>query len=302
MPSSTPAAWVAGPYPEDATLSTSCPPEKDPDPSRPVPALSGPDELTWRSLPTGPYGHVDLKNLLRSDHLSAYALAYVFSPDERTASLLVSADDKAQIWLNGRIVHEPVDHRGSPVNAVLNFMDRLPVTLRAGRNVLLVKVSSATSDISLRLRIGDSAFDRGFTSAELGLWDEASAGVARAIDLGDPGPAQTLVWYYYASLVAASGDMQAYRRLSRRLFDRFGPQDSNHYPLTYACTLAPDPVANLRRLVELGELGVKDHNNTPRAVLTSGLAFYRAGRFQEALGSLEQARDKGDPRAFPRWP
>ena len=64
--------WVIGPYPEDLKLP--CPPEKDPDPSGPVAAFGGLEELHWRPASTDWDGRVDLRAIFNADHISAYAL------------------------------------------------------------------------------------------------------------------------------------------------------------------------------------------------------------------------------------
>ena len=96
--------WVVGPFPK--TLMTPCPPEHDPDPARPVPAADGAATLPWRPVATGPRGDVDLLAVFNANDISAYALTYVYSPDERTATLLIGGDDRVRVWLNGRPIHE----------------------------------------------------------------------------------------------------------------------------------------------------------------------------------------------------
>src|SRR5262249_22233663 len=97
--------WVAGPYPEK--LASACPPERNPDPSRPVAAVGGTTPLTWKSVPTGNHQMVDFRAAFPLSHPSAaYALNYVFAKEERTATLLVGGKQDARVWLNGRLVHE----------------------------------------------------------------------------------------------------------------------------------------------------------------------------------------------------
>ena len=117
--------WVVGPYPK--SLMASCPPEHDPDPARPVSAADGAAALPWRRVATGPHGRVNLREMFNANDISAYALTYVQSPDERTATLLIGGDDRVRVWLNGRPIHETTKLTDEPW-----ALDPVPVTLRAG--------------------------------------------------------------------------------------------------------------------------------------------------------------------------
>src|SRR5262249_40216518 len=75
--------WVVGPY--LANLTVPFAPERNPDPSRPVAAGSGPGELRWHSVTPGADGSIDLKSVAGPESWSAYALALVYSPVERSA-------------------------------------------------------------------------------------------------------------------------------------------------------------------------------------------------------------------------
>jgi WD40 repeat protein/serine/threonine protein kinase/tetratricopeptide (TPR) repeat protein len=157
--------WVVGPYPEDLKLP--CPPEKAPDPSHPIAAVGSPAELRWRPAPTEPDGRVGLRAIFSADHISAYALTYFYSLQERTATLLVGGDDKVRVWLNGRLVHQ--------TNRIVYSawdLDRVPVTLKAGRNILLCKINQESGPYFFYLRIADNPLDRANLRAQLGLGDD----------------------------------------------------------------------------------------------------------------------------------
>ena len=89
--------WVAGPYPP--RLEQCCPPEVDPDPSRPVYTINPTTGLSdqpvaWLSVATGLAGRVQPgPRFAASVNSSHYALAYVYSPDERTALLRIAGGD-----------------------------------------------------------------------------------------------------------------------------------------------------------------------------------------------------------------
>ena len=98
--------WVAGLHPQD--FKASFPPEAQPDPSRPIPAVADPkDDLTvlprWRSEVTDVSGYLDLAACFDgAEHISAYALAYVYSKTEQEVVLLTGSDDDMRLWLNGQ--------------------------------------------------------------------------------------------------------------------------------------------------------------------------------------------------------
>ena len=69
------------------------------------------------------------------DNHVAYGALALESPREQQTTMLIGSDDAVKVWLNGELVHyNPVD-RGSS-----NYQDRAPVTLKTGKNVLLVAV------------------------------------------------------------------------------------------------------------------------------------------------------------------
>ncbi len=66
-----------------------------------------------------------------------YLAAVIDSPIQQTAELLVGSDDGVAVWMNGESCLSHLDiARGLVVD-----QDRVPVSLRAGHNVILVKVS-----------------------------------------------------------------------------------------------------------------------------------------------------------------
>jgi len=70
------------------------------------------------------------------EHCCAYALALIDSPSEQTAELCIGSDDGCAAWCNGTPVIDNLDAaRGYSPD-----QDRGPITLRKGRNQLLVKI------------------------------------------------------------------------------------------------------------------------------------------------------------------
>lgn len=71
----------------------------------------------------------------------AYALTYLRVAEETSAVLRIGSDDGVAAWLNGREVH-----RHNVGRAYSSKQDSVPVTLRAGVNTLLVKISQGGGD------------------------------------------------------------------------------------------------------------------------------------------------------------
>ena len=67
-----------------------------------------------------------------------YGTVSVYSPREQETTLHVGADDELKVWLNGVVVYENFEIWGSG-----DYTDFAPVTLRAGKNILLVAVGLA---------------------------------------------------------------------------------------------------------------------------------------------------------------
>jgi len=83
---------------------------------------------------------------------AAYAWVTITSPEERKAQLRFDSDDQGKVWLNEKKMYA---HRRRNRGAV---MDRrtIPVTLRSGKNSILVKVCNETSSWGFYLRITDT--------------------------------------------------------------------------------------------------------------------------------------------------
>jgi tetratricopeptide (TPR) repeat protein len=276
--------WVVGPYPEDAALATAEPPEKDPDPSRPVP-LPGGGKLAWVAAAPDAHGKLDLGQVFHAEHISAYALTYVYSPHEQTAVLDLGADDDARLWLNGRNIHD-FHFRQGPYR--LEPAQRVPITLRAGRNVLLAKVSNGPADHWLHLRLHDDPLARGEEFANLGLWKEAAAEYVRVMQRGGlPGRHEEHV---AAVVLLAAGDEEHYRQHCRRLVQKHGREAGYEpaYTVAFACNLSARPVLDGKRLVERARAAHAAARKSVGPLFPLGLALYRAGEFDESVRTLQE--------------
>ena len=128
-------AWqVAGPYREAgkdyaALFDIAFPPE-----------TPGARDVSWKPLAAGtdparPW-LLDLLKPLGGEQAVAYARTAVFSGKEQPAVLELGSDDGAKVWLNGKLVH--ANNTARPITP---GSDKVPVTLRAGWNPMLLKIS-----------------------------------------------------------------------------------------------------------------------------------------------------------------
>ena len=116
-------------------LSRSYPPEKEQNLSQ---EHTGKDnkKLKWKIASAEKSGFVPLQRLINpNERAVAYALAYVYSPDDREAALLIGSDDGIKIWLNNRLVHSNPAYRGAYPD-----QDKIKVDLNKGKNTLLLKI------------------------------------------------------------------------------------------------------------------------------------------------------------------
>ncbi len=281
--------WVAGPYPEE--LQRGSPPERNPHPSRAVLDEEG-KPRAWRTLPVEPEGRVELGLLFGgAEHISAYALNYVYSPDERAVTLNVGSDDTVRVWLNGQLVHEYAAGREAAPR-----QEAVHVTLKAGRNVLLVKVGNGIVEHRFYLSAGGTAFDRGLALAERGLWREAGEFTAKAL-AAEPALHPT-DWVQDAILKRVAGDEAGYRRAAARLMDRYGRSANRTVLATVAraCSLGPDAVAGVPRLTEMAPL---ERASGSAEVVHAALARVRAGKGDEAIRAVKEGAAEDWPVAWP---
>jgi len=283
--------WVVGPYPEELRLS--CAPEKDPDPSRPVASADGSGTLNWRRASNGDWhtaysdiglkswrlspraldrSFLDLRSIFDVDNRSVYALTYIYSPRETTATLIVGGDDRVRLWLNGKLVHEILRN-------TVPAADRVPVTFRAGRNVLLAKVSNASRHHFLTLRIGDDLFERGLTFARLGLYEEAAAYLRKDGHQNDP---ETAFLEAYTRL--RKGDTAGYRKVCRRLLDSSNDAREMRWALR-ACVLAPNAVDDPKELIRAAQKMLKQPgaNNDSGVLFALAAAYLHNNEIDEAI-------------------
>ena len=97
----------------------------------------GADVWTSRRLP--PAGSFNIKDMLGRAIPDGiiYGTVSLYSPREQETIIYVGSDDRLKVWLNGVLIYESLRHHGAE-----DYTDFLPVTLQAGKNVLLVAVGT----------------------------------------------------------------------------------------------------------------------------------------------------------------
>ncbi len=70
------------------------------------------------------------------DHI-VYGSVVLDSPAEQQTTMFVGSDDSVKVWLNGKLVHKAFVERGAD-----DYQDLFPVTLKQGRNTLLVALDN----------------------------------------------------------------------------------------------------------------------------------------------------------------
>ena len=73
------------------------------------------------------------------DHHIAYGSIILHSPREQETQMFVGSNDAVKVWLNGQLVHTNAVSRGAS-----DYQDILTVTLKPGKNVLLVAIFNNT--------------------------------------------------------------------------------------------------------------------------------------------------------------
>ena len=95
----------------------------------------GDDVWTAHRLP--PAGHKNIEDMLQRSIRDAvlYGSVSLHSPQQQDTTMYVGGEDGVKVWLNGNLVYDRINHwRG------IDYQDFFPVTLKQGRNVLLVAI------------------------------------------------------------------------------------------------------------------------------------------------------------------
>jgi tetratricopeptide (TPR) repeat protein len=132
--------------------------------------------------------------------------------------------------------------------------------------------------------------------ADRGLWDEAAALYARAVErYPDVSPLHEQL--AIARLLAR--DLPGYRAACAAMLERFKPIDDSTAAIRVAraCSLAPAVVTDLPGLIQVAERSTRWVASNEWAV---GAVLFRAGRLEEALERFERAQ-KASPHRARDW-
>lgn len=283
--------WIAAPYPSE--LEIECPPETSLDVTRPVNAWSplgqpAAKTITWKRLPTTRYGMTNFgERVRRGQSCSAYLLTYLYSPAERRVVLHIGTDVPRRVWLNGISVPE------SRTAHTWEFgLDRLALTLRPGRNSLLVKVgciSGGSQSVYLFARLDDSPAERALALARAYLFSEASEQFSLALRRTRTYDAS--LWGYSACASAAVGHDEEFRRLRDILWtcDRLRP-GARPYATARCYLLSPGIPDDPENWLAVLEKGPSDEPRySPKEVrLFVALARHRLGQHTQALAEIQE--------------
>jgi tetratricopeptide (TPR) repeat protein len=134
-----------------------------------------------------------------------------------------------------------------------------------------------------------------------GMWKEASAAMARVIEL-DPG--DHTAWYRQSALLLELRDIEGYRRVCGEMLARFG--STKESPIVAertakTCLLVPNAVDDLQPVLKLAEqvvTGTEQHGDYRWFLLARGMADYRAGRVADAIDRLQKVLSPGSEALY----
>jgi tetratricopeptide (TPR) repeat protein len=177
--------------------------------------------------------------------------------------LLAAAPDDWQLYADRALAHEKL---GRPKE----------------READLARAVARGADSNFLLRLAEE-------HAGQGRWEQAASALATA---GRRGPLPLAGWYCHALGCLKTGDQPAYRRICAALLEKAGPKPAPALAndLAWVCALGPDALADYARPLALAELAVGQAAPAGKhhALNTLGALLYRAGRYREAVGRLEE--------------
>ena len=149
---------------------------------------------------------------------------------------------------------------------------------------------SFTKAIELRPDQASGWMERADLLSVLGLWDLAAADFAREMELRQPDVIRR--YYLDALLRLRVGDMAGYQAVRRNALERFRGTTKTSFAreLLRLCNLAADAEEPLES-VELAQNLLADGPRTWICLYSLGLAHYRAGQYDEAIGRLRESLD-----------
>jgi len=159
--------------------------------------------------------------------------------------------------------------------------------------------SGALADFSEALRLDQKRpltwMKHGEVLAERRQWAKARADFEKALELS---PEEVMCWFTTACLYVQCADEEGYRKLSKRMYDRFGESQNTTEiaVLAHAWTVGAQANSEYARVRQLAQLrmeltDVTNRESSYRALSTHilGLACYRTGEYDKAVALLEKA-------------
>ena len=269
--------WVAGPY--SADMAWAQPPEQDHDPARRARNPSA-SSVEWKPAFVSTDRTLRLGRFAGQPPSSVYAMTHLGSTRERTALICLGFEGRARVWLNDRVVFDSDQQQTRRYG--LDYL--VPVTLRTGRNTLLVRLSHDSSDHTLRLRSDDLELDHARLFEEMGLWPEAADAFDRAGKLNQFSHAWAKA--RQVELLAGLGEKGRFLRAAAHLADWDGASRPDPYDVVMALGMMPNDCLSPERLIELAKQTIADNPKDVWRKQPLALAYYRAGQFRAVLDHL----------------
>ena len=93
----------------------------------------------WTSHKLPPTGWNNIEDMLKRSLRDGviYGTVSLYSPQEQNTTMYVGSENEVKVWLNGTLIYERFSHWWGN-----DYQDFFPVTLKQGRNVLLVAVAT----------------------------------------------------------------------------------------------------------------------------------------------------------------
>jgi hypothetical protein len=138
---------------------------------------------------------------------------------------------------------------------------------------------------------------RGIARANLGRWRMALSDLTRATE--SPG-ATMQMWSDLVLVRRCPGDAEGSRLALTPLLERFSKTYSPRTAgeVAWICVRIPEAVVDPGRPLELARFAAREEPGGPDSLTGLGAAFYRAGRYDEAVSSLEEVIPRCHPQSY----
>jgi hypothetical protein len=108
--------------------------------------------IKWEKLKTNPDGYLDFyTHYGEINHGLAYAVSYVYSPDECKTKILFGSDDGSKIWVNDDLIHENPVYQWSHAD-----QETININMKKGWNKILLKISQSYGWWGFHFRLLDA--------------------------------------------------------------------------------------------------------------------------------------------------